>query len=136
MASTHAPASLRTLALVGPPASGKTTLAEALLWKAGVVGARPRVDLGHHGRRALRLGAERVGGLAHEWSRAVESARSSQPGGTPGRARTERSALHAQRQRTAQPEQARRSAPLSRNAPCPLSSRALPRPLPRIARTC
>ena len=30
---------LRTLALVGPAAAGKTSLAEALLWRAGAIGA-------------------------------------------------------------------------------------------------
>jgi elongation factor G len=37
---------LRTLALVGPAASGKTSLAEALLVKAGVIGAAGSLDRG------------------------------------------------------------------------------------------
>src|SRR6476646_2081948 len=36
----------RTLALVGPATSGKTTLAEALLWKAGVIGSPGNVERG------------------------------------------------------------------------------------------
>jgi elongation factor G len=36
----------RTLALVGPSAAGKTSLAEALLWKAGVLGAPGSVEKG------------------------------------------------------------------------------------------
>jgi elongation factor G len=39
-------ASRRTLALVGPSAAGKTSLAEALLWKAGAVGAPGSVEKG------------------------------------------------------------------------------------------
>jgi elongation factor G len=39
-------ASLRTLALVGPATAGKTTLAEALLWKAGVLGSPGSVERG------------------------------------------------------------------------------------------
>jgi len=39
-------ASRRTVALVGPSASGKTSLAEALLWKAGAVGAPGSVEKG------------------------------------------------------------------------------------------
>jgi elongation factor G len=39
-------ASRRTLALVGPTAAGKTSLAEALLWKAGAVGAPGSVERG------------------------------------------------------------------------------------------
>jgi elongation factor G len=39
-------ASRRTVALVGPSAAGKTSLAEALLWKAGAVGAPGSVDKG------------------------------------------------------------------------------------------
>ena len=39
-------AALRTLALVGPAAAGKTTLAEALLVKAGVLGAAGTVERG------------------------------------------------------------------------------------------
>jgi len=37
---------IRTLALVGQPASGKTSLAEALLWKAGAIGAPGSLDRG------------------------------------------------------------------------------------------
>jgi elongation factor G len=40
-------ASRRTLALVGPSAAGKTSLAEALLWKAGAVGAPGSVEKGN-----------------------------------------------------------------------------------------
>lgn len=40
-------AARRTLALVGPSAAGKTSLAEALLWKAGVVGAPGSVEKGN-----------------------------------------------------------------------------------------
>jgi elongation factor G len=39
-------ASLRTLALVGPATSGKTSLAEALLWKAGGIGTPGSVERG------------------------------------------------------------------------------------------
>jgi elongation factor G len=39
-------AALRTLALVGPATSGKTTLAEALLWKSGAIGAPGSVERG------------------------------------------------------------------------------------------
>jgi elongation factor G len=39
-------AALRTLALVGPATSGKTSLAEALLWKAGVIGTPGIVEKG------------------------------------------------------------------------------------------
>ncbi|MBC7469677.1 MAG: elongation factor G, partial [Ramlibacter sp.] len=39
-------ASLRTLALVGPAAAGKTSLAEALLWKAGAIGTPGSVERG------------------------------------------------------------------------------------------
>ena len=39
-------ASRRTVALVGPSAAGKTSLAEALLWKAGAVGAPGSVEKG------------------------------------------------------------------------------------------
>ncbi|HWI82487.1 elongation factor G [Ramlibacter sp.] len=39
-------AELRTLALVGPGTAGKTTLAEALLWKAGVIGTPGSVERG------------------------------------------------------------------------------------------
>jgi elongation factor G len=39
-------AALRTLALVGPATAGKTTLAEALLWKAGAIGAPGSVERG------------------------------------------------------------------------------------------
>ena len=45
--STHRDiAARRTLALVGPSAAGKTSLAEALLWKAGAVGAPGSVEKG------------------------------------------------------------------------------------------
>ncbi|MDM0013908.1 elongation factor G [Variovorax sp. J22P168] len=37
---------VRTLALVGPPAAGKTSLAEALLHKAGAIGARGSIERG------------------------------------------------------------------------------------------
>jgi elongation factor G len=37
---------LRTLALVGPATAGKTTLVEALLWKAGAIGAPGSVERG------------------------------------------------------------------------------------------
>jgi len=40
-------AARRTLALVGPSAAGKTSLAEALLWKAGAVGAPGSVEKGN-----------------------------------------------------------------------------------------
>jgi elongation factor G len=47
MSSTSAAiAALRTLALVGPATAGKTSLAEALLWKAGAVGAPGSVERG------------------------------------------------------------------------------------------
>jgi len=39
-------ASIRTLALVGQAASGKTCLAEALLWKAGMIGAQGSLERG------------------------------------------------------------------------------------------
>jgi elongation factor G len=39
-------AALRTLALVGPATAGKTSLAEAMLWKAGVLGAPGSVERG------------------------------------------------------------------------------------------
>ena len=39
-------AALRTLALVGPATAGKTTLAEALLWKAGALGSPGSVERG------------------------------------------------------------------------------------------
>ncbi len=39
-------AALRSLALVGPATSGKTTLAEALLWKAGVLAVPGTVERG------------------------------------------------------------------------------------------
>ncbi|MGH8795671.1 MAG: elongation factor G [Caldimonas sp.] len=39
-------AAIRTLALVGQAASGKTSLAEALLWKAGVIGAAGSLERG------------------------------------------------------------------------------------------
>ena len=40
-------ASIRTLALVGQAAGGKTTLAEALLWKSGTIGAPGSVERGN-----------------------------------------------------------------------------------------
>jgi elongation factor G len=47
MSSTPAAiAALRTLALVGPATAGKTSLAEALLWKAGAIGAPGNVERG------------------------------------------------------------------------------------------
>lgn len=46
MAADRDIAARRTLALVGPSGAGKTTLAEALLWKAGVLGAPGSVDKG------------------------------------------------------------------------------------------
>jgi elongation factor G len=47
MSSTPAAiAALRTLALVGPATAGKTSLAEALLWKAGAIGAAGNVERG------------------------------------------------------------------------------------------
>jgi elongation factor G len=39
-------AALRTLALVGPATAGKTTLVEALLWKAGAIGSPGTVERG------------------------------------------------------------------------------------------
>ena len=39
-------AALRTLALVGPATAGKTSLVEALLWKAGAIGAAGTVERG------------------------------------------------------------------------------------------
>jgi elongation factor G len=39
-------AALRTLALVGPATAGKTSLVEALLWKAGAIGAPGSVERG------------------------------------------------------------------------------------------
>ena len=39
-------AQIRTLALVGPATSGKTSLTEALLWKAGVIGSPGLVEKG------------------------------------------------------------------------------------------
>lgn len=39
-------AALRTLALVGPATAGKTSLVEALLWKAGAIGAPGTVERG------------------------------------------------------------------------------------------
>jgi elongation factor G len=39
-------AALRTLALVGPATAGKTSLTEALLWKAGAIGAAGSVERG------------------------------------------------------------------------------------------
>jgi len=46
MATASDIAALRTLALVGPATSGKTSLAEALLWKAGVIGQPGVVERG------------------------------------------------------------------------------------------
>lgn len=46
MATHRDIASRRTLALVGPSAAGKTSLAEALLWKAGAVGTPGSVEKG------------------------------------------------------------------------------------------
>ncbi len=46
MATHRDIAARRTLALVGPSAAGKTSLAEALLWKAGAVGAPGSVEKG------------------------------------------------------------------------------------------
>ncbi len=46
MATHRDIASRRTMALVGPSAAGKTSLAEALLWKAGAVGAPGSVERG------------------------------------------------------------------------------------------
>ena len=39
-------AAIRTLALVGQPAAGKTSLTEALLWKAGAIGAPGSLERG------------------------------------------------------------------------------------------
>ncbi len=39
-------AALRTLALVGPATAGKTSLAEAMLWKAGLIGSAGSVERG------------------------------------------------------------------------------------------
>ena len=39
-------AAIRTLALVGPATAGKTSLVEALLWKAGALGAPGSVERG------------------------------------------------------------------------------------------
>lgn len=47
MATHRDIAARRTLALVGPSAAGKTSLAEALLWKAGAVGAPGSVEKGN-----------------------------------------------------------------------------------------
>lgn len=46
MATHRDIAARRTVALVGPSAAGKTSLAEALLWKAGAVGTPGSVDKG------------------------------------------------------------------------------------------
>ena len=46
MATHRDIAARRTVALVGPSAAGKTSLAEALLWKAGAVGAPGSVEQG------------------------------------------------------------------------------------------
>ena len=45
--SSSGVAAIRTLALVGPAAAGKTSLAEALLHKAGVIGAMGSVERGN-----------------------------------------------------------------------------------------
>ena len=42
---------IRTVALVGDGAAGKTTLAEALLAKAGAIAAAGSVERGTHGQR-------------------------------------------------------------------------------------
>ena len=47
MATASDIAALRTLALVGPATSGKTSLAEAMLWKAGVIGQPGIVERGN-----------------------------------------------------------------------------------------
>ncbi len=47
MATHRDIAARRTLALVGPSAAGKTSLAEALLWKAGAIGAPGSVEKGN-----------------------------------------------------------------------------------------
>ena len=44
--SAAAPGGIRTLALVGPAAAGKTSLAEALLWRAGAIGAQGSLERG------------------------------------------------------------------------------------------
>ena len=44
-------ASIRTLALVGPAAAGKTSLAEALLAAAGAIVAPGSAGARHHGQR-------------------------------------------------------------------------------------
>jgi len=46
MATASDIAALRTIALLGPATSGKTSLAEALLWKAGVIGQPGIVEKG------------------------------------------------------------------------------------------
>lgn len=46
MATHRDIAARRTVALVGPSAAGKTSLAEALLWKAGAIGAPGSVERG------------------------------------------------------------------------------------------
>src|SRR4051812_26882163 len=46
MATASDIAALRTIALVGPATSGKTSLAESLLWKAGVIGQPGVVERG------------------------------------------------------------------------------------------
>ncbi len=46
MATQRDIAARRTLALVGPSAAGKTSLVEALLWKAGVIGSPGSVERG------------------------------------------------------------------------------------------
>ncbi|MGV3572448.1 MAG: elongation factor G [Ramlibacter sp.] len=47
MATHRDIAARRTLAFVGPSAAGKTSLAEALLWKAGAIGAPGSVEKGN-----------------------------------------------------------------------------------------
>ena len=61
---------IRTMALVGHGAAGKTTLAEALLSKAGAIGARQRRK-GYDGlrfrsaRKGIRTFACKLGGSLH-----------------------------------------------------------------------
>jgi elongation factor G len=43
-------AGIRSLALVGQTASGKTSLAEALLHRAGVIGTPGSLERGDHGQ--------------------------------------------------------------------------------------
>lgn len=70
---THADtAAIRTLALVGPASAGKTTLAEALLWKSGALGTPGSVERGNTvsdadplEKRAQRSLGSSVLGLRH-----------------------------------------------------------------------